>query len=85
LLRLAGTIHSLNADIDLVSINAVDKLQFTGLQFMHGCTPKILGLGAGTGGATRVAMKALSGANGLKRYRQYTFTDLSPGFLTAAQ
>ncbi|MCJ1431695.1 hypothetical protein MMC27_001050 [Xylographa pallens] len=45
----------------------------------------ILELGAGTGGATRVAMRALSGPNGIKRYGTYTFTDLSPGFLTAAQ
>ncbi|KAK2764515.1 Type I Iterative PKS [Arachnomyces sp. PD_36] len=46
---------------------------------------RILELGAGTGGATRVAMKALRGSNGIKRYRQYTFTDISPGFLTAAR
>ena len=45
----------------------------------------ILELGAGTGGATRVAMKALSGPNGIKRYGTYTFTDISPGFLTAAR
>ena len=45
----------------------------------------ILELGAGTGGATRVAMKALRGPNGIKRYGTYTFTDLSPGFLTAAR
>ncbi|KAI1398297.1 polyketide synthase [Hypoxylon fuscum] len=46
---------------------------------------KILELGAGTGGATRVAMKALSSPNGIKRYGEYTFTDISPGFLTAAR
>ncbi|KAL9031280.1 MAG: hypothetical protein Q9196_000687 [Gyalolechia fulgens] len=45
----------------------------------------ILELGAGTGGATRVVMKALSGPNSIKRYGTYTFTDLSPGFLTAAR
>lgn len=38
LLRLAGTLFGLNADIDLVSINAVDQLKSTGLQLVHGCT-----------------------------------------------
>ncbi|KAI0843956.1 hypothetical protein F5Y00DRAFT_256398 [Daldinia vernicosa] len=46
---------------------------------------RILELGAGTGGATRVAMKALTGPNSIKRYREYVFTDISPGFLAAAQ
>lgn len=46
---------------------------------------RILEVGAGTGGATRVAMKALVGANGIKRYADYTFTDISAGFLTSAQ
>ncbi|KAF7538397.1 hypothetical protein G7054_g2978 [Neopestalotiopsis clavispora] len=48
---------------------------------------KILELGAGTGGATRVAMKTLTdcASPALKRYSQYTFTDVSPGFLTAAK
>ncbi|ROT40784.1 hypothetical protein SODALDRAFT_396446 [Sodiomyces alkalinus F11] len=47
---------------------------------------KILELGAGTGGATRVVMKALVDAStGVKRYDDYTFTDISPGFLTAAR
>ncbi|KAL7623513.1 hypothetical protein AAE478_007196 [Parahypoxylon ruwenzoriense] len=46
---------------------------------------RVLELGAGTGGATRVAMKALCGPNGIKRYGEYTFTDISPGFLTAAR
>ncbi|KAI0887773.1 uncharacterized protein GGS22DRAFT_185152 [Annulohypoxylon maeteangense] len=46
---------------------------------------RILEVGAGTGGATRVAMKALTGPNRIKRYREYAFTDISPGFLTAAQ
>ncbi|KAH6651430.1 hypothetical protein BKA67DRAFT_537308 [Truncatella angustata] len=45
---------------------------------------RILEVGAGTGTATRVAMKALTGSNGFKRYADYTFTDISPGFLTAA-
>jgi NADPH:quinone reductase-like Zn-dependent oxidoreductase/SAM-dependent methyltransferase/NAD(P)-dependent dehydrogenase (short-subunit alcohol dehydrogenase family)/acyl carrier protein len=46
---------------------------------------RILELGAGTGGATRVAMKALSSANGIKRYKDYTFTDVSAGFLATAR
>ncbi|KAB8235179.1 type I polyketide synthase [Aspergillus alliaceus] len=46
---------------------------------------RILEVGAGTGGATRVAMKALVGANGIKRYADYTFTDISAGFLNTAQ
>ncbi|KAI1805191.1 hypothetical protein F4811DRAFT_517009 [Daldinia bambusicola] len=46
---------------------------------------RILEVGSGTGGATRVAMKALTGPNGIKRYREYVFTDVSTGFLAAAQ
>ncbi|KAI1467861.1 uncharacterized protein F4812DRAFT_471220 [Daldinia caldariorum] len=46
---------------------------------------RILEVGAGTGGATRVAMKALTGPNGIKRYREYVFTDVSTGFFAAAQ
>jgi NADPH:quinone reductase-like Zn-dependent oxidoreductase/SAM-dependent methyltransferase len=46
---------------------------------------RILELGAGTGGATRVAMRALVGANGIKQYKDYTFTDVSAGFLASAR
>lgn len=47
---------------------------------------KILELGAGTGGATRVVMNALVDAStGVKLYDDFTFTDISPGFLTAAR
>ncbi|KAK4173766.1 putative polyketide synthase [Triangularia setosa] len=46
---------------------------------------RILEIGAGTGAGTRVAMGALAGPNGIKRYADYTFTDISAGFLTAAQ
>ncbi|KAK7962110.1 Type I Iterative PKS [Apiospora aurea] len=46
---------------------------------------RILEVGAGTGSATRVAMRALTGANGIKCYSNYTFTDSSAGFLTSAQ
>ncbi|RYP51839.1 hypothetical protein DL768_002915 [Monosporascus sp. mg162] len=47
---------------------------------------RIVELGAGTGGATRVAMKALRDTTtGIKRYADYAFTDVSPGFLTAAR
>ena len=46
---------------------------------------RILEIGGGTGGATRIAMKAFNGANGIKAYRDYTFTDISPGFLSSAR
>ncbi|KAI1177722.1 hypothetical protein F4777DRAFT_576800 [Nemania sp. FL0916] len=46
---------------------------------------RILEVGAGTAGATRIAMKALVGPNGIKRYCDYGFTDISPGFLAAAR
>jgi len=46
---------------------------------------RILEIGAGTGAATRVAMKALVSPNGIKRYADYTFTDISAGFLGLAQ
>ena len=45
---------------------------------------RILEIGAGTGAATRVVMKALVGSNRIKRYADYTFTDISPAFLTPA-
>ncbi|KAK4654427.1 Type I Iterative PKS [Podospora pseudocomata] len=46
---------------------------------------RILEVGAGTGAGTRVAMGALTRSNGIKRYADYTFTDISAGFLTVAQ
>ncbi|KAI0102813.1 hypothetical protein GGR51DRAFT_550282 [Nemania sp. FL0031] len=46
---------------------------------------RILEVGAGTGGATRVALRALTGPNHIKRYREYVFTDISAGFLAAGQ
>lgn len=46
---------------------------------------KYIEIGGGTGGATRIAMKALRGPNGIKSYRDYTFTDISPGFLNSAR
>lgn len=46
---------------------------------------RILEIGAGTGAATRTAMKALTGPNGIKRYMDYTYTDISAGFLGAAK
>lgn len=46
---------------------------------------RILEIGGGTGGATRIAMKALNGPNGIKAYRDYTFTDISAGFLSSAR
>lgn len=46
---------------------------------------RILEIGGGTGGATRIAMKAFSGPNGIKAYNDYTFTDISAGFLSSAR
>ena len=46
---------------------------------------RILEIGAGTGAATRAAMKALVGPDGIKRYYDYTFTDVSAGFLVSAK
>ncbi|TQV90381.1 polyketide synthase [Cordyceps javanica] len=46
---------------------------------------KIIEIGAGTGGATRIVMATLhEDVTQIKRYSTYTFTDVSPGFLTAA-
>ncbi|KAF2853353.1 hypothetical protein T440DRAFT_505702 [Plenodomus tracheiphilus IPT5] len=42
-------------------------------------------IGGGTGGATRIAMQALRWSNGMKNYLDYTFTDISPGFLATAR
>ncbi|KAI8623623.1 polyketide synthase [Xylariaceae sp. FL1651] len=49
-------------------------------------TMSILEIGAGTGGATRVILRALS-TEGLdyKRYKEYRFTDISSGFHSAAK
>ncbi|KAK8072648.1 hypothetical protein PG996_005996 [Apiospora saccharicola] len=46
---------------------------------------RILEVGAGTGSASRVAMGALAGPNGIKRYSNYTFTDISATFVASAQ
>ncbi|KAL9582752.1 MAG: hypothetical protein Q9212_003116 [Teloschistes hypoglaucus] len=46
---------------------------------------RILEIGGGTGGATRIAMKALNGPNNVKAYRDYPFTDISPGFLSSVR
>lgn len=46
---------------------------------------KIMEVGAGTGGATRQVMKTLAGRTQYKRYREYSFTDVTTSFLSAAQ
>jgi hypothetical protein len=46
---------------------------------------KILEIGAGTGGATRRILKTLEAESLFKRYQEYTFIDLAPSFLSAAQ
>jgi acyl transferase domain-containing protein/NADPH:quinone reductase-like Zn-dependent oxidoreductase len=45
----------------------------------------ILEIGAGTGGATRVALKRLDGESNFRRYRTYTFTDVSSGYFLDAR
>ena len=42
-------------------------------------------IGGGTGGATRIAMRAFYGPNRIKSYKDYTFTDISPSFLATAR
>ncbi|KAF2462795.1 polyketide synthase [Lindgomyces ingoldianus] len=46
---------------------------------------KILEIGAGTGGATRIALRSLGADMSTKRYHTYTFTDVSSGFFESAQ
>ena len=46
---------------------------------------KILEIGAGTGGATRLVMDTLEARSPFKRYEEYCFTDVSTSFLAAAQ
>lgn len=46
---------------------------------------RILELGAGTGGATRVMLKALDGDTQMPKYERYDFTDVSKAFLGVAQ
>ncbi|KAI1146902.1 hypothetical protein F4825DRAFT_456023 [Nemania diffusa] len=45
----------------------------------------VLEIGGGTGGATRIAMGAFTRPNGVKAYSDYTFTDISAGFLSSAR
>ncbi|KNG88285.1 hypothetical protein ANOM_002507 [Aspergillus nomiae NRRL 13137] len=45
---------------------------------------RILEIGAGTGSATAEALRSLC-VSGMPMYSKYTFTDISPGFMTAAQ
>lgn len=45
---------------------------------------KILEVGAGTGGATEHAMKALKARTAFARYRDYYFTDVTASFLSGA-
>ncbi|KAI0545024.1 polyketide synthase [Xylaria curta] len=51
------------------------------------CQPnsRIIELGAGTGGATRRILQTLTAMGGIKRYQDYTFTDISSAFLNAAR
>ncbi|KAL8886198.1 MAG: hypothetical protein Q9215_006064 [Flavoplaca cf. flavocitrina] len=46
---------------------------------------KMLEIGAGTGGATRLIMETLEGRSQFKRYGSYCFTDVGTSFLSQAQ
>ncbi|KAI0115438.1 hypothetical protein GGR51DRAFT_546261 [Nemania sp. FL0031] len=46
---------------------------------------RVLEIGGGTGGATRIAMGAFARPNGVKAYSDYTFTDISANFLLSAR
>lgn len=46
---------------------------------------RILEIGAGTGGATRVALAKLDSKSHHRRYRTYTFTDVSSGYFVEAR
>ena len=45
----------------------------------------ILEIGGGTGGATRQVLEVLFGTTSSKRYANYTFTDITTSFLSAAE
>ena len=46
---------------------------------------RILKIGGGIEGVIRIAMKAFNDRNGIKAYRDDSFTDLFPGFLSLAR
>ena len=46
---------------------------------------KILEIGAGTGGASRLVLDTLEGRSQFKRYKNYCFTDVTPSFFAKAQ
>ncbi|KAK5055906.1 hypothetical protein LTR84_012456 [Exophiala bonariae] len=46
---------------------------------------RVLEIGAGTGGTTLVALKSLTSIAGEPMYSNYTFTDISSGFFSAAR
>ncbi|KAE8143385.1 putative polyketide synthase [Aspergillus pseudotamarii] len=56
------------------------------ISFLSHSNPRlrILEIGAGTGGATTEALRSLY-ISGVPMYSEYTFTDISPRFMTAAQ
>ena len=45
----------------------------------------VLEIGAGTGGTSAKILKALTSWSGERLYSKYTYTDISPGFMTAAK
>ncbi|KAF2799143.1 hypothetical protein K505DRAFT_356833 [Melanomma pulvis-pyrius CBS 109.77] len=99
--NMADILHERRTGIDVIlGEGLLTPLYQTGL-LMTGIYPQLLNvlehlahvnpnlriveIGGGTGGATRVAMRAFSGPNAIKSYKDYTFTDISPGFLSGAR
>jgi acyl transferase domain-containing protein len=63
----------------------VDWSRFLDLQCHANPGLRVLEIGAGTGAATREALKHLKSPDGIHMYSQYVFTDISPAFMAAAQ
>lgn len=59
--------------------------EFLGLLSHKNPNLRILEIGAGTGGATRVVLDALTSAFGERMYSEYHYTDVSAGFFVNAK
>lgn len=60
-------------------------LRLVDLLAHHNPRMKILEIGGGTGGATRQVLETLFSKTSFKRYANYTFTDVTTSFLSAAE
>lgn len=63
----------------------IDWAKFLDLQCHTNPALRILEIGAGTGVATRDALKHLKSKEGVRLYSQYMFTDISPAFMGPAK